>query len=608
MDRRLVDIGLSSMASSTQQPQAMDRRDDLPTTEQFFAKGTENGCGRDCVACCFDCYRICCEPSCCCRPRDNAICCTAYNCCAGGSAGVFIWPLGCPCGLLTCCCPLKICDIACCVCKTPDERCDSIRYIGQRFLFSGMYDVPALYPFPPGTADVPVSEADAYNGRDGPYAGATPNRFVSFFESLGDLMTSVACLAPCFLRFNAATIAPNTTYAAASKYVGSHDRQMNDNREFGGVWVYPKSFGDAMPTPPSATDDRGDPLPTNVAPGAVGSRVIFWAHGSAFAITQAADFVWLFGQLLAEQTGQVILLGEYPLTSSVVAPAQLDQWTRTYTKLVELYGAENVIVAGDSAGGNLALATLLATSDALPPPGGLALFSPWIDLRDGSVGTDSMRANPPENGALAAYGTCDYLPPAGVTATAAAYANAADRETKLVSPAAATDAELAALGAAATGADGASYAMKVFVTFGTAEILFDQQAALAARLAAAGVATTAHESPNMPHDSACVAASVLYTTGLGFLGVGEYSDFAPAVAWVSFFDWLATIPGWEDARAPAGWLPMDGAGRRRRQPPRRKEKQLQGGGGKWLLAGDEATPATAYRGLPVSKPTPPLAV
>jgi len=37
-----------------------------------------------------------------------------------------------------------------------------------------------------------------------------------------------------------------------------------------------------------------------------------------------------------------------------------------------------VVLAGDSAGGSLALATLLATDASLPPPAGLLLLSPWV--------------------------------------------------------------------------------------------------------------------------------------------------------------------------------------------------------------------------------------
>ena len=38
--------------------------------------------------------------------------------------------------------------------------------------------------------------------------------------------------------------------------------------------------------------DPSKAKPVEVKPGEAGSRVIFWAHGSAYAIMQAKDFVW----------------------------------------------------------------------------------------------------------------------------------------------------------------------------------------------------------------------------------------------------------------------------------------------------------------------------
>mmetsp|Transcript_69966 Transcript_69966/g.195703 ORF Transcript_69966/g.195703 Transcript_69966/m.195703 type:complete len:559 (+) Transcript_69966:556-2232(+) len=481
---------------------------------------------------------------------QNMLCLTCYNTCAGGSAGVFIWPLWCPCGCLTCCCPLKICDVICCTCKTPEARCDSLRYIGQRVLYSGVYDIQKAFPFPTEDEDNTTTEADTYKGHEGPWVGAYPNQFVSWLESLGDLMTSVTFLAPLCISLNTYCVAPNTTWQPASGVVGQKDSQMNDNDDFGGAWVYPSKFS-ALPTPPNAKDADGNPLSTNVAPGEAGSRVIFWAHGSAFAITQAKDFVWLFAQMLSEQTGQVVLLGEYGLTSSDVAPAQLNGWTKTYTKLVEVYGAENVIIAGDSAGGCLSLATLLNTSTSLPPPAGLALFSPWVDLRNSAVDTLSMKHCNPEDGALANYGTCDYLPVDGVTAVSYAYANSADREDKLISPSAATVEDLVPLGASTVGTDGEAYTMKCFLTWGTGEILQDQQEAMGAKLADAGIKVTTYAATDMPHDSAVVGACMIYNTGPG----GDYSKFEPTKTWSLFFDWLQGIKGWEGAATPPNWLP-----------------------------------------------------
>lgn len=157
---------------------------------------------------------------------QNMLCLTLYNTCAGGSAGVFIWPLWCPCGCLTCCCPLKICDVLCCTCKAPEARCDSLRYIGQRVLYSGAYDVQKVFPFPTEDEDNTTTEADTYKGHEGPWTGAYPNKFVSWFESLGDLMTSLTFLAPLCIQLNTCRVAPNTTWQPASGVVGQKDSQV----------------------------------------------------------------------------------------------------------------------------------------------------------------------------------------------------------------------------------------------------------------------------------------------------------------------------------------------------------------------------------------------
>lgn len=156
----------------------------LPSAGDFFQRGVENSVLENCVSCCGDLHRISCSPKPCCLPCQNGCCLLSYNVCAGASAGVFITPDWCPCGLCTCCCPLKAFDVTCCVCRTPEERCDSFRYLGQRFLFAGASGIDRLYPTPPS-----VSERDAYKGRDGPWPGANPNQFVAWLESFGDLMT-----------------------------------------------------------------------------------------------------------------------------------------------------------------------------------------------------------------------------------------------------------------------------------------------------------------------------------------------------------------------------------------------------------------------------------
>ena len=64
-------------------------------------------------------------------------------------------------------------------------------------------------------------------------------------------------------------------------------------------------------------------------------------------------------------------------------PTTLDECARIYFEVVRRYGPENVIVMGDSAGGNLAVTTLLrACREGVPKPAGLVLMSPWVDLTE----------------------------------------------------------------------------------------------------------------------------------------------------------------------------------------------------------------------------------
>lgn len=68
-----------------------------------------------------------------------------------------------------------------------------------------------------------------------------------------------------------------------------------------------------------------------------------------------------------------------------------DDALQAYRHLLERYAPENILIAGDSAGGHLTLVTLQAARDAgLPLPRAALCFSPWTDL---SCEGDSFRRN-----------------------------------------------------------------------------------------------------------------------------------------------------------------------------------------------------------------------
>ena len=119
--------------------------------------------------------------------------------------------------------------------------------------------------------------------------------------------------------------------------------------------------------------------PAQARPGAV----LLYLHGGAFVLGSAWAVRHLAGQL-ASRAGVAAFVPEYRLAPEQPFPAAVDDALSVYRGLVELEYS-SIALAGDSAGGGLALVTLSqATCDAergegLRPVGAVVL-SPWTDL------------------------------------------------------------------------------------------------------------------------------------------------------------------------------------------------------------------------------------
>lgn len=120
-------------------------------------------------------------------------------------------------------------------------------------------------------------------------------------------------------------------------------------------------------------------------------HVILYIHGGAFVMETPR----LHGGLLARLCGATGMRGfmlNYRLAPEFPFPAAPEDCLDAYRYLVNKgYAAEKIIIAGDSAGGNLTLATLLRIrDDGLPRPAGAIALSP---LTDGTFGSDSIQRN-----------------------------------------------------------------------------------------------------------------------------------------------------------------------------------------------------------------------
>ncbi len=118
--------------------------------------------------------------------------------------------------------------------------------------------------------------------------------------------------------------------------------------------------------------------------------VVCYFHGGGYRIGSAA--AWQpFGSHLAKTCGAKVLLVDYRLAPENPFPAAMDDALCAYRWLLEQVAPSRIVLAGDSAGGGLAPALLLAIRDAeLPLPAGCASLSPWSDLTNSG---DSFTTN-----------------------------------------------------------------------------------------------------------------------------------------------------------------------------------------------------------------------
>ena len=108
--------------------------------------------------------------------------------------------------------------------------------------------------------------------------------------------------------------------------------------------------------------------------------VVQYAYGGGY-ISGSAYEDQIIAAPLARQARARVVMVEYRRSPEHPYPAAQQDMHRVYPGLVQAYGADRLIVAGESAGGNQALGLLQhLRAQALPLPRCAALFSPWCDL------------------------------------------------------------------------------------------------------------------------------------------------------------------------------------------------------------------------------------
>ena len=189
-------------------------------------------------------------------------------------------------------------------------------------------------------------------------------------------------------------------------------------------------------------------------------KVVLYCHGGGYT-SGNLGYSRPLASKVAARTGYEVLCFEYRLAPEHPAPAAREDALRAWDYLMlQGYGARDVVLMGDSAGGNLALAlTLMLRDSRRQLPRRLVLFSPWTDM---TFSGESFTARAQSDPTL----TPDYM-----LATRDAYAPGMDWTDPLLSP----------LFGDFTGFP------PVMIQAGSNEILFDDSARLHQRLLEQGV-------------------------------------------------------------------------------------------------------------------------
>jgi acetyl esterase/lipase len=110
-------------------------------------------------------------------------------------------------------------------------------------------------------------------------------------------------------------------------------------------------------------------------------KVILYTHGGGFAVGSAASHRKLAGHL-AKHLGVTAVVLDYRRAPEHPFPAQIEDATAVYRELLARgFKAQDITTSGDSAGGNLAISTVLKLrDDGVALPGAVIAFSPWLDM------------------------------------------------------------------------------------------------------------------------------------------------------------------------------------------------------------------------------------
>jgi acetyl esterase/lipase len=201
-------------------------------------------------------------------------------------------------------------------------------------------------------------------------------------------------------------------------------------------------------------------------------HVVLYFHGGVYVMSDAFLAAGLASQI-ARRTHAKVVSVDYRLAPEHPHPAAVDDALAAYEALLQDgIAASDIVFAGDSAGGGLAIATLVNARDhGLPLPAAAFVMSPYVDLTLAGTTMETKREVDP------------LLSREALQARVADYTSDQDAALGLISP---LFADLSGL-------------PPLIIQAGTHEVLLDDAVRLARQAATADVEVTLDITPQVPH-------------------------------------------------------------------------------------------------------------
>lgn len=213
-------------------------------------------------------------------------------------------------------------------------------------------------------------------------------------------------------------------------------------------------------------------IPDGLTDEAGAGNTLLYFHGGGYVVGSTVSHRHIVSRIALAAKARVLSV-DYALAPENPFPAAVKDAVKAYRWLLDQgQKPEQIALAGDSAGGGLAAATLLAArEEGLPLPAGAALISPWSDLTC-ATGSYETRAE-----------ADPMIMPEGIRELANIYLTGADPRDPLASP---NFGNLAGL-------------PPLLIQVGDDEVLLDDSRNLAARAREAGVDVDLEVAPDMFH-------------------------------------------------------------------------------------------------------------